>query len=77
MPLMVFGYMILSVGYLLLGPAKWVTDLVGIEQSELNVWIGVSSSGLGAAFGVIPTYNNIFGYAMHSDEESQGNQGRG
>mmetsp|Transcript_3305 Transcript_3305/g.6025 ORF Transcript_3305/g.6025 Transcript_3305/m.6025 type:complete len:486 (+) Transcript_3305:115-1572(+) len=71
--MMVFGTLCMSLGYIVLAPAGFVLDLVPLRKSIPNMWIGICLVGGGAGFSLIPTYNNMFQYALHADEESQAN----
>lgn len=71
--MMVVGTLCMSLGYILLAPAGLILDLVPLKKSIPNMWMGICLVGSGAAFSLIPTYNNMFQYALHPEEDSQAN----
>jgi len=64
-----FGIVALGFSFLQLGPAAWITRLTGLERSPTNLWISICIIGIGSAFGLIPTYNNIYNWGMHGNED--------
>mmetsp|Transcript_88121 Transcript_88121/g.139262 ORF Transcript_88121/g.139262 Transcript_88121/m.139262 type:complete len:438 (+) Transcript_88121:81-1394(+) len=69
-PLMSVGTILMSIGYILIGPDTWVPEL---EPSIPNMWVGLCLMGLGGAMSLIPTYNTIFSCALHEDDDSKAN----
>ena len=70
LPIMVVGMIGLGFGYIFPGPALFV-PVLGLQQSKVNMWIGIVVIGIWTALALIPTYKNMYWWARHVEEDDK------